>query len=137
MTPLLGLLDRFHSWRAAAKERDRLHAAAWARAMLVTSDGLSEFQHAARDQVGALLAARGISVAWSAASYGLRGPVRVIEGRAPDHDLELWLHDDTVSYTVGKKGDYYEYWDYLSPDALIEKLVSEVMRALEQSRAHR
>jgi hypothetical protein len=49
-------------------------------------------------------------------------------------ELRVWIYEDSASFLIGEKGDYYELPDYAGPGALAESLLTELRRRLEKAR---
>jgi len=126
VTPLFGWL------RDRRRQREQ-HAAAWAQE--AGPDGLKPFQLAARERVDRILTTLGAPIQWSIEQLGQESGPSLI-GRAPSIFLVVEIDDDTFSFTVRDKGDYLEWWDYLTPAAMIDEFVSRV-RANTRSPEHR
>ena len=123
-SPMTALFQWFNEWRRERTRRDADHRAAWAQEP--DTDGVKPFQRAAQAQVDALLRRGEIATDWLLAR---EGGVALV-GRAPARALEIWLYDDTFSFTVGKRGDYLEWWDYPTPDAMITAIAERIESAL-------
>ena len=132
MAEVLGWWRRFNAWRAAVTARKHLHAAAWGSAMVPTEGSISPFQRSAQQELDAMLASRGLPVVWNIASYD-KDRAHALEGVVPGMALRLWLYDDTLSYRLADRGNYYEHWDYDSPAAMINAFLAEVAGALDRA----
>jgi len=47
-------------------------------------------------------------------------------------DLKVWIHENTVSFEVSGKGDYYEMPDYQSADALADAFLTALTTRLRE-----
>jgi len=119
------------AWRRA-RARSAEHDRTWSAARQADRHGLCEFQRIAQHQVDTLLGGRGVVLTWNATPAD--PPYMSLHGTSIAPALQVWLHDDTTSYTLGGRGDYFEHWDYNSPDALLQRFLRALDQALEQTR---
>ncbi len=72
-------------------------------------------------------------VGWEEAAFSSRKPEAVVHVRA--QELDVRIREDSVSFTISSKGDYYEMPDYSNADALADAFLAELAkRWLKQPR---
>ena len=129
MISIFGWLNRHRAKAAARRQR---HTTAWAQDP--DADGLRPFQHIARERLDSLLARFGAPAQWSTVRSTPTSPA-ALRVTAAQLALTAWLYDDTLSFTIGKKGDYLEHWDYESPAALTDEFLIRVEAGIRNAPA--
>ena len=123
MSPVFGWLRN----REQRRLKREAHAAAWAQQQ--RPDGFKPFQVTAKDQVEGVVAGLGQQLTWSVEPATRKmGPSFV--GQVPSLSLSVSIYDDTFGFTVGKRNDYLEWWDYPDPAAMIGEFIARLRAQL-------
>ncbi|WP_347259962.1 hypothetical protein [Rudaea sp.] len=117
---LQSMLSRFRQWRNKRREWRSTHDSAWATAIVATSDGLTPFIHATRDQIVARFG--GFNFVLSGQSE------KFLRATIPGTTADLYLYGEGAQIHDGPKELYFaEHYDYLTPQELSDELVARLI----------
>ena len=112
-------------WWKRLRARSKAHDLAWQSAEDVGKDGLTNFQRLALPALEAVTGPLTLSRVGRNEFY-LTGPI-------PNTDLVLYLYTDEAQAHGSSRKFIAEKWDYDSPEALINALVSFVRAGLQSN----
>jgi hypothetical protein len=111
------LLLKFRQWIKKHQEWHQAHQLAWAPAIVETSDGLTPFIHAAQAQLLSVIDGLHFEIAGKSEKY--------LSGTIQGTGLRVYLHSEGAQIHEGDKELFWsEYYDYKTPQDLIETIVS-------------
>ncbi|MGD0992002.1 MAG: hypothetical protein ABR998_05995 [Gemmatimonadales bacterium] len=96
---------------------------------------LNDFQKRLEERLNAALKGLGVQVdsrrvGWEEV-FSPRRAESVVHVRA--RDLDVRIREDSVSFTLSGKGEYYEMPDYQSPDALADSFLGTLSTRFQES----
>ena len=119
------MFQQFTGWWKRRRGRKVAHTSAWRTADNAGADGLTNFQRLALPALEAVTGPLVLSRAGANETY-LIGPI-------PDTDLVVYLYADEAQVHGTARHFTAEKWDYDSPEALINGMVSFVRAGLQSN----